>query len=646
MRSAAGIRARVSGAAALAALLSAAPASAQADGEGPPIRLSVAQEKIELWRDERASLSIEADVPLEAVRLTASVGRIEGVRRVSEKRFTAAWVAPQEAYPQVAILTVSGRAGSRWLHGWTRLPLWGLADAEVRATPNAEITVKIGTREFGPVRTNARGLARVPVEVAPGDSKAYHGATVIPLHVPTGPRVHLVAPVEAAPGDAENVVPVRAYVVSADGTPLRSPGLALEADRGTVEQLREVAPGVVAATWRIPPGPPAAVNVKARLSEEGARPAALTLQVLPGAAARVALSADVDHVPAGGATVLLAARAHDRQGQPLALPITFEANLCTPDPRQTGEGWRATCVVPARFGGARHLEVAASAPGIDAPVRATLRLPLRWGDPERVRIEPVATAVPADGSTAVPIRVVVEDRFGNAIPGAPIALASGPEAGKLEPLVPGPTDGEFVTRFHPPLSRYDSLATIKLQSGTVSGERQLAVQGHRPLLSVTPGAWFLSNFRDVNVPLATAELELARPALEGEVAFAAEGGWFNAPVDATPSPGARVRGGTSFFTALGTVSYRRDLPFGYAFVGAGGGAGRLTNRLQIDDQPQVVENVWTPALSVSAGVEWLVWRGGPRVTARYLWFADPDGATVTGVLPSLSVGVGYRFYLR
>jgi hypothetical protein len=629
-----------------AALLTATAVSAQVDGEGAPLRLSVSPGKIELWRDERASLSIDADVPLEAVRLSASAGRIEGVRRVAQNRFVATWIAPDEAYPQVAILTVSGRGGSGWLHGWTRLPLWGLGDAEVKATPNSDITVRIGNRQYGPVRTNARGLARVPVQVAPGDSKAFHGETAIPLNVPIGPRVHVAAPVEAAPGDSEIVVPIRAYVVSADGTPLRSPPLVLEVDRGTVEHTREVEAGVVAATWRIPPAPVGKLQLRARLSGEGARPATLILQVTPGTPARVALSANVEHIAPGGGTVLLAATAFDRNGLPLAAPISFEANVCAPESRQTGEGWTATCVVPSRFGGARTLDVVASAPGADAPVRATLRLPLQSGQPEHVRIEPLATAVKADGTTSVPIRVVVEDRFGNAVPGAPLVVTSGPEEGKLEPLAPGPVEGEFVTRFHAPLSRYDSLATIKLQSGAVHGEGRLTVRGHRGWLSVTPGAWFLSNLRDVNAPLGTAELEVSTPALGGEVAVAAEGGWFNAPVGRAVPPEPQVRGGTTFFTALGSVSYRRDFPFGYAFVGAGGGAGRLTNRLRVDDQPEVVENAWTPAFSVSAGVEWLVWRGGPRLTVRYLWLADPGQSTVMGVLPSISFGVGYRFQLR
>lgn len=627
-------------------LLAATAASAQADAEGAPLRISTSPAKVELWREDRATLSIESGAPLESVRLTASVGRVAEVRRVAPNRFVATWTAPNEAYPQIAILTVSGRSESGWLHGWTRLPLWGLADAEVKATPESDITVSIGDRRYGPVRTSKRGIARVPVQVAPGDSKAYHGTTAIPLKVPTAPQVHLMALVDAAPGDSETVVPVRAYVVSAEGRPLPSPVLALEVDRGTVDEPRAAAAGVITTSWRIPAGPPGNIHLRARSPEDGARPATLILPVTPGMAARIALEANVPSVAPGGGTVVLTAKAYDRKGLSLATPMSFEANVCAPEPRQVKAEWSATCVVPARFGGARTLDVVASAPGAEGPVRATLQVPLQTGEPERVRIEPMAEVVKADGSTSVPIRVVVEDRFGNPVPDAQAVVASAPESGELEPLARGAVDGELITRFHAPLSRYDSLATIRIHSGAARGEGKLAVRGHRAWLSVTPSAWFLSNFRDVNVPSGTAELEVSRPAFGGELALAAEGGWFNAPVDSQLPSGLQVRGGTTFATAMGTVSWRRDLAFGYAFVGAGGGAGRLTNRLRVDDQPEVVENAWTPALSVSAGVEWLVWRGGPRLTARYLWLADPQQNTLTGVLPSLSVGIGYRFQLR
>ncbi|HYX90708.1 MAG TPA: Ig-like domain-containing protein, partial [Myxococcaceae bacterium] len=621
----------------------AAAASAQtADAPNAPLRVSPSAEKIELWRQGSVQLSIDSEVPLQDVRLGASVGRIAEVRRLSENRFAATWFAPEEAYPQIAIFSVTGRRGSGWVHGWTRLPLWGLGDAEVRATPRSEITVTIGNRRYGPVRTNERGFAKVPVEVAPGDAEAYHGNTAIPLHVPTGVRVHVAAPLDAVPADAETVLPVRAYVVSAKGAPLPSPRLSLEVDRGRVEDVRDVGPGVVEAQWRIPPGPVGPIRLKAQPSDSGARGTALTLQAVPGVPTRIELSADVDRVRAGAEPVTITARVFDRRGMPFAAPLSLEANLCAPALTPGKDAWTASCAVPAHFRGARSLEVVATAAGANGPVRSNLAVPLLPGAAERVRIEPAVPAIEADGISTIPIRVAVEDRFGNPVPGSPVVLAAGPDSGALEPLAPIAQDGELVTRFRAPRSRYDSQTTIQVRSGALVGERTLAVRGHRARVAVTASAWFLSNLNDVNAPRGTAELELVTPAFGGELAFAAEGGWFDAPVTGRRGGGPGLRGGTSFATALGSVSWRRDLRWGYAFAGAGGGAAYVTQRLQIDEQPEVRESAWTPAFSASAGVEWLVWRGGPRLTARYLWCADPRLSTLSGVLPSWSLGVGYR----
>jgi hypothetical protein len=645
LRSGAGVPGRASLAAAIAALLTAA-ASARADASEAPLRVSTSPEKIELWRQGRAQLSIEADLRLDEVRVGASVGRIADVRRVGEKRFEATWIAPDEAYPQIAIFSVTGRRGSGWVHGWTRLPLWGLGDAEVKATPLSNITVTIGDRRYGPVRTNARGIARVPVQVAPGDAEAYHGDTAIPLHMPTGVRVHLAAPLDAVPADVETVLPLRAYVVSAKGAPLPSPRLVLQAERGQVEQIRDLGAGVVAAQWRIPPGAVGPIHLKAQPSDPGARGTALTLQVVPGVPTRLELSANVDRVAAGADPVQLTARIYDRRGLPLAVPVLLEANLCAPQPMQAKEGWTASCAVPAHFRGARSLDVAASAPGgTTGPVRAKLALPLLPGVADHVRIEPATRIVAADGASTVPIRVVVEDRFGNPVPGAPVVVAAGPVSGTLEPLTPGAQEGELTLRYRAPRSRYDSEATIQVRSGALSAARTLALRGHRARLALTVGASFLSNLQDVHAPRGTAELELVSRALGGELAFSAEGGWFATPVPQPRGAGQVLRGETSYTTALGSVSWRHDLRWGYAFVGAGAGAALVTQRLRIDQQPEVLESAWAPAFSASAGVEWLVWRGGPRLTARHVWCADPKLPSLSGVLPSWSLGLGYRLEL-
>src|SRR6266508_3758063 len=82
--------------------------------------------------DLRATLNIEVGTEV-TPSVTASVGRVENVRALGGGRFTADYLPPREAYPQVAIVAVL--SGERC--GWTSIPLVGQGVAIARSVPES-----------------------------------------------------------------------------------------------------------------------------------------------------------------------------------------------------------------------------------------------------------------------------------------------------------------------------------------------------------------------------------------------------------------------------------------------------------------------------------------------------------------------------
>ena len=97
-----------------------------------------------------------------------NVGKLSPVTATADGRLTATFVPPQEAYPQVAILAVTGADGS--LLDWTAIPLHGKAAVETETEPEARVTVQVADQEYGPIRADEKGHATLKVLVPPGVS--------------------------------------------------------------------------------------------------------------------------------------------------------------------------------------------------------------------------------------------------------------------------------------------------------------------------------------------------------------------------------------------------------------------------------------------------------------------------------------------
>jgi hypothetical protein len=106
----------------------------------------------------------------------ANVGAIEGLERAAPGVYRARYVLPDTPYPEVAVIV----GFAAWPHaasvhgtfGALRVALPTAIELPGRGEANAETTVTIAGRRFGPVKTDEKGNFSVPVVVPPGYGRA------------------------------------------------------------------------------------------------------------------------------------------------------------------------------------------------------------------------------------------------------------------------------------------------------------------------------------------------------------------------------------------------------------------------------------------------------------------------------------------
>ncbi len=162
--------------------------------------------RVVLGRDTQVVLQVRVPPGSGPVRAAASSGAFASDRLEGGPVRTFHWTPPAVRYPLTAVLTF-------WVEGpgepselaVLRIPLLGQTTLDVSTAAGASVVVVVGEARFGPVRADARGKARVPVEVPPGVRHARVLATrgdlntdaAIPLDAPQ--HVPLVAALTPSP---------------------------------------------------------------------------------------------------------------------------------------------------------------------------------------------------------------------------------------------------------------------------------------------------------------------------------------------------------------------------------------------------------------------------------------------------------------
>lgn len=413
-------------------LAAAAPGSARAEGELPGTGgvLTVAADppRLVLGRDAGAELRIAAPPEVLELSVTATAGRIEGLRRLPGGGFVARYHPPAERHPQVAIVAAVGRAGPAVLDGWLAVPLAGQGDAQVRGKPGADVSLRIGDETFGPARVGADGIAILPVVVPPGVREGHQGFAAVDLRVPETTLVHAVIDRATAAADHAEAVRFFAYVIAPHGAARGGEAPRVEPTRGTVA-LRAREPGAFEGTWTLPPGPAGEERLVVRLEGFPASRAALRLTTLAGPPAGVAVTFDRPALVAGkGEDVVVTARAVDAAGNSTVAPVVLAADTGTLSQEAAGPGTvRGVLHLGPGFEGRSRVVVRGRVQGATATGEAAL--PLQAGPPARAELSPDVAYAFGDGASEAVVSLALYDAWGNPAAGAPkVVVAEGPAA--------------------------------------------------------------------------------------------------------------------------------------------------------------------------------------------------------------------------
>ncbi|HYD42020.1 MAG TPA: hypothetical protein VEB43_14415 [Anaeromyxobacter sp.] len=457
----------------LALVLAAAPAAVRADpdalGAGGTLAIAADPPRLVLGRDGGAELRIAAPPELAELSVTASAGRVEGIRRLPAGGFTARYVPPQERHPQVAILAAVGRIGDASLDGWLAVPLSGQGDARVRATPGTDVSLRIGDRSFGPARVGPDGLAIVPVVVPPGVREGHQGFTAVDLRVPETRLVHAALDRTAVAADRAEVVRFYAYVIAPHGAPRGGEAPRVEPTRGTVA-LRAREPGAFEGTWTLLPGPAGEERLTVRLEGFPASRLGLAVTAVAGPPAAVAVTFDRPAFVAGrGDDVVVTARAVDAAGNPTTGTVVLTADAGTLSQEEVGPGAvRGVLHLAPRLEGRSQVVVRGRVPPGAAGGEAAL--PLQAGAPVRAEVTPRVAFAHGDGSSEGVLTFALWDEHGNPAAGAPrVVTEPGARAARVAPG----EGGRWEIRVR--AAAVDDLTKTRVQaeSGGARGEAEL-----------------------------------------------------------------------------------------------------------------------------------------------------------------------------
>jgi len=608
-------------------LLAAAPA------RGGELRLALPVEELALCAGETVALAVESD---EAPALAASAGVVGAPVADGPGRWSALYRPPEECHPQVALLSVT--AGGRW--AWGVLRLVGQGEALVRTGPGAVISVRIGSREFGPARADGQGRALVPVVVPPGVRSAWHGKREIPLQLPPARRVHVALDRSALPADGAGEVTVRAFAARDEGGPSAGELPVLAVSQGSLETPRPVEPGVVEARWRLGPGKAVPAVVTAALAGDAGEPAQAVLPRPAGAPVSLELVAEPPTLVAGeGPELQVTARLRDAQGNPATGPVALTTSfgeVAAFAERSAGE-WTGQILVPPARGGLRRLRLAAEAGG----ARGELLVALRPGAPARLSLSMVEVALRADGHGQAEMLLRASDAFGNLCDEPP---SLGAELGRVGAPLPGP-DGGWRATYTPPRLESASWEGLSARLGAAREHRRLRLLPRPHGLEVAAKVGVRAGGGSTG-PTGAVELAWWPERLRGRAGLAAElGAWAFQRTDRTAVGGQPVvlRGAAQLVPLTVTALYRLHLgERGAAWLGAGGGAVLLSGRLDQGSLRGPVRTGLAPEAHAVAGGGLELGRLAPFVEAGLGWQGDAGLESLKGSLVTWTVQGGVR----
>jgi hypothetical protein len=598
---------------------------------------------LQLGTQSEAQVAVSGPEDLSAVSVTVNHGSITKVKQVGPGKFVATYRPPEQTFPRVAIVGVVGSTKGARVHGWTTLPLWGSAEAVLQTAPNANVSVRIGDRTYGPIQADARGISKVPVVVPPGVQTAYFGTKVLDLGLPRVALTHLVLESAEIPADRAQTLAARFYAVTDEGKPQAGLSLRARVSVGTITDFQAEAPGVYSARWSVPLGTPSQAELSVWTPADPASMTTTRLKLLAGPPAKVVLTAVPGQIVAGsGADVRLVAVVTDAKGSLTGGEPVFSTTLgVVGHAVEEKDGtWAANLLVPRGFGGASSLSVRAEVAGAP-PAQVTVGL--QPGPAKLIAVEPERLSLVSDGSSTVELRAQVLDADRNPVLGPMEATVT---TGELTPAPADASQGAHYV-YRPPRSSRSTWTEVVVSSNGLSRVVPVELIGASARVTFGPKVGFLTNLGNANAVAAALELG----AWWGQhFGIGLEGGYLFVPRDSVvasgPLEGTRVSIRAHGVPVLLGVGWRAKLATTLSFqTSALAGIVVTSSTIKLQGQQDVKETSVVPSAQLTASVGYSLGVWTPFVEVGVRWLGDARGNNLTGSLFSVGVSAGCRFDL-
>lgn len=245
----------------------AAVSAARAQTSEAQLRIELAQPRVthEPGREISVSVSVRdaSGAALAGLRpvLDVSTGTLGPLEERAPGVFTARYRLPAERHPQPVLFAakVPGQPPA-----WTVLSICGRTELPVDSDkPSVLVTLRIGGRTFGPVRTDERGAVRVPVEVCPADAEAIAEALdefgnrtrkKVAIPIPPSPVLVGFAEKPSLAADGVDGSDIFLVVIAQNGRPVPRITFLAARTTGAVSPVRRLAPGLYRLRYTAPRG--------------------------------------------------------------------------------------------------------------------------------------------------------------------------------------------------------------------------------------------------------------------------------------------------------------------------------------------------------------------------------------------------------
>ena len=611
-----------------------------------------------------------------SLQLASNVGRFHKFHEKGKGRYVAKWSMPQKRYPQVAILAAKVPGAPP---GFRIIRLRSATKLPTRTSkPRVSVTLKIGERKYGPVKSDDKGNVVIPVELGPGETEAM--ATAVDefgnirtkrVNIPQPKYRMLVGFAERTALETDGVSSSKIYLISAlpSGHPNSSLKIVAYREGGKLSSSKRISDGLYLLSYTAPTGRKKKKRISLTLADKSnARKSRVKFlfSLNPGSPAKLSLSFNPEKLTANGrASSNVMIMVKDRGGNLIGgyLPKLHCDTGSVGQVLETGDGSYQSMFTPP--------------PGATGKIscHATLELKSRQSIktesqiellppvPASMKLDLSSRSLPMDGVSRSILNIEITDSDGVALDGVAIRLRAG--KGAID-SVTSDGNGKYHAIYTAPRGQENTKVRIVATAGqgdkTIKKDIILELEGMAPPLppspwiTLGPSGAFMTNFALLMSGGFSVDLGVKVPGLAGYLYLDLESGYRYGTNESESTDGENVKTAVGFSPLHLTLVLK---PLAHSSVtpllGLGGGVEFVQWSISTSDSYTERQHKVLPGALAMLGCEIRMGPGALVLFVRYLYSFLRDEAPlgtnhaksasrIKGSVGGLDVSLGYQLH--